>query len=56
MLRRLVELLKPACRHARLGWPTRRRDELIAFQRCFECGAQRIYSMYPQMEIGPWRR
>src|SRR5208283_514996 len=44
------------CPHANVGWPIRCDGEEEPSQRCFDCGAQRTYTLQPMMQKGPWKR
>src|SRR5271167_254182 len=52
---RLMRLLR-LCPHANVGWPIRCDGEEIPSQHCFDCGAQRTYTLQPRMQKGPWKR
>ena len=44
------------CSHANAGWPIRCRGEAIPSQHCCDCGAQRMYTLQPRVQRGPWMR
>ena len=52
MLMRTLSL----CPHANVGWPIRCDGEERSSQHCFDCGAQRTYTLQPKMQKGPWER
>ena len=44
------------CPHANVGWPVRCAGEGISSQHCCDCGAQRTYTLQPNLQVGPWER
>jgi len=44
------------CPHANVGWPIRGDGEEKPSQHCFDCGAQRTYTLQPILQKGPWER
>ena len=51
----LMKVLR-LCPHANVGWPIRCDGEEKPSQHCFDCGAQRTYTLQPRMQKGPWER
>jgi len=49
----LMKVLR-LCPHANVGWPIRGNGEEKPSQHCFDCGAQRTYTLQPLMHKGPW--
>ena len=51
----LMKVLR-LCPHANVGWPIRGNGEENPSQHCFDCGAQRTYTLQPGLQKGPWKR
>ncbi len=55
LLRQITECFYVKCFHAHVGWPMTSGEQAIPYQHCLDCGAQRMYSMQPELLAGPWR-